>query len=1415
MNPTRNDPCPCGSGKKYKKCCLLRLAAPSAAETSALVDLFHAGMHAELEARARLLLERYPNSGFAWNMLGACLQVQNRDALVAFQKAAQFSPDDADVHNNLGLALHAAGNYVEAEAHCRKALTLRPNFAAAFNNLGNAQGALGEQANALENYQQAIALRPDYAEPYKNVGNIQLARGQIAQALTSYRKALSIQPDYADAQNSLAIALAAGGDVYEGLVGVRRAIELNPDSFEIHSGLLFLLSHSEQQSPSALFAEHCRVAEKFEAPLRSAWPRHQNSREGGRPIQVGLVSADYCGHVIAQFLGPVLEHLKKHAGLTLHAYYNGTVEDAVTRALQSHFDHWHSVVGLSHDGLAKQVQTDEIDILIDLSSHTKGNRLLTFARKPAPIQVTWLGYPGTTGLQAMDYCLADPLLFPPGEFDEQFTEKIVHLPALAPFEPNIVAPAVNQLPALKNGFITFGSFNRTIKINHAVIANWAQLMHALPGSKLLLEGAPEDAQCFGWLVDLGIGRERMIWHGRNGVLAYQTLHHQVDICLDTFPYNGATTTWNAVWMGVPTLTLAGHTPAGHYGAAIMGQMGLHAFVANDVQDFVAKGVYWASHLQELAALRAGMRMRFSQSPAGQPEQIASALAGALRTMWQRWCSGLQAKSFVAASAKTRIKVDVVTPPASEADILIQLFQRGDHAELERKAELLLAQYPDFGFGWKALSIAQLSQGKSGLAALQQAALLLPDDAETQNNLGSALYSAGQPDKAVVSYRQAVTIAPTYADAHKNLGTALNAMGQTNAAAQSFRQAIAIKPDYAEAHNDLGTVLQALGQIDSAILGFQRAIELNPAFTQAYCNLGPLLLDAGRFAEASVCFQHILRINSTDAKAHNLLGAAQYALKQYPEALASYRSALAIVPNDYVFLHNLGLAQYAFGQFGETIATYDQLIAMRPKDAVLYNDMGNAQLSLGRLDQAIVNYEKGLQVCPELSACHSNLLFALSHSETLDGAALFAAHRAFAEKFEAPLRTTWPQHSNLRQPDRILQVGFVSGDLFSHVVARFVGPALEHLSAYPSLSLHAYATHTVDDVATRILKGYFKHWHAVADLSDADLAKQISDDGIDILIDLSGHTQGNRLLTFARKPAPVQVSWLGYPSSTGLQAIDYYLADALVLPTGQFDDQFSEKIVHLPALAPFQQSDLAPPVNPLPALANGFVTFGSFNRATKINRSVVRCWAELLRALPSARLLIEGVAEDAQCMAWLAQEGITGERLSWHGRKGVDAYNALHHQVDICLDTFPYNGATTTWCAVWMGVPTLTIAGTTPAGRYGAAIMGHMGLASFVANDTQDFVRMGVHWAKHLPELADLRAGMRERFGQCPAGQPKRIAIALNDALRTMWQRWCSGLPAEAFDAVTATREGIAAQYNPLQTNQQRRVQSPALSKYSE
>jgi predicted O-linked N-acetylglucosamine transferase (SPINDLY family) len=267
--------------------------------------------------------------------------------------------------------------------------------------------------------------------------------------------------------------------------------------------------------------------------------------------------------------------------------------------------------------------------------------------------------------------------------------------------------------------------------------------------------------------------------------------------------------------------------------------------------------------------------------------------------------------------------------------------------------------------------------------------------------------------------------------------------------------------------------------------------------------------------------------------------------------------------------------------------------------------------------------------------------------------------------------------------------------------------------------------------------------------------------------------------------------MGYPGTTGLNAMDYYLADRYFLPRGVFDSQFTEKLVYLSASAPFLPEEGAPPVNALPALNKGYLTLGSFNRLSKLSPAAIALWSRLLRALPDARMVLGGMPEGGSyhtLIDWFAREGVVRERLSFYPRCGTSAYLALHHQVDICLDTFPYTGGTTTNHALWMGVPTLSLAGQTPAGRQGAALLSHVGLETFVAADGADFEQKGLLWAGDLAALAGVRAGLRERCERSPIRRPEVIAAGLERALRTMWQRWCAGLPAEAFEVASQTMD---------------------------
>ena len=682
------------------------------------------------------------------------------------------------------------------------------------------------------------------------------------------------------------------------------------------------------------------------------------------------------------------------------------------------------------------------------------------------------------------------------------------------------------------------------------------------------------------------------------------------------------------------------------------------------------------------------------------------------------------------------------------------------------------------------ALQALGQLDDAVASYRRALAINPDFAEAHGNLGKVLRDLGQFDDAVASCRRALANNPDFAEAHNNLGNVLRDLGQLDGAVTSYRRALAINPDFAGAHGNLGNVFRDLGQLDGAVASYRQALAIDPEFAEAHDNLGSVLRDLGQLGEAVASARRALAINPDFSGAHNNLGNTLRDLRQLDDAVASYRRALAIDPDFAEAHNNLGIALRDLGQLEDAAASCRRALAIDPDFAEAYNNLGNVLRDLGQLEEAAANCRRALAINPGLARAYGNLLFCLSHDEAVDAQSLFAEHSRFGEQFEAPLRASWPRHTNSREAGRCLQVGFVSGDLRDHALANFIEPVLAHLSRYPQLSLHAYSNQIVEDAVTRRLQGYLPHWHPITELSDSALAQKIIADRIDILIDLSGHTGKHRLLGFARKPAPVQATWMGYPGTTGLHAMDYYLTDRLFLPQEPFASQFTEKFVYLPASATFLPVPDAPAVNVLPALGNGFMTFGSFNHSRKISRSVIALWARLLRAVPGSRMLMGGMPKEGsytRLIDWFAQEDVAPERLSFHGRSSMDAYLRLHHQVDMCLDTFPYHGGTTTLHALWMGAPTLTMAGNTPASRTGAAILSHAGLDAFVVHDAEEFVRKGVSWAGNVSALSNVRAGMRQRFTKSAMGQPALVAEGLHRALRLMWHRWCDDLPPVAID----------------------------------
>ncbi|MBZ0068069.1 MAG: tetratricopeptide repeat protein [Thiobacillus sp.] len=727
-----------------------------------------------------------------------------------------------------------------------------------------------------------------------------------------------------------------------------------------------------------------------------------------------------------------------------------------------------------------------------------------------------------------------------------------------------------------------------------------------------------------------------------------------------------------------------------------------------------------------------------------------------------------------------------TDVESHYNLGVTLQELGRMEEAEASYLRVLQIDPVYADAYLNLGVTLRTLGRLDEAEerLRQALQIRPDYAEAHGNLGTMLQERGCLDEAEASFRKALQLTPDHAVLHDNLGVTLYRLGRLEEAEGSFRQALRINPDNARTHNDLGVTLQELGRLDEADAHFQMALLINPDDARTHDNRGNLLCYLGRQNEAAASYRRALEITPDDAGMHANLGRCFRNLRHWKDAESHFRKSLEINPDDLETHNNLGLTLQDLGLLDKAEACFRDILQIKPNSVGVIGNLGLVLQSLGRLDEAEACFRQALQIKPEQASLYSNLLYFLLLSATMDVKSVFSEHARFGEQFESALSLDWPEHTHTRDPERCLQIGLVSPDFNNHAVATFIEPVLEHLSSYPQLSLHAYYNSVINDKVTHRLRGHFAHWYPVTGLSDAELAEKIRADGIDILIDLTGHTARNRLLTFARKPAPVQASWMGYPGTTGLKSMDYFLADRFFLPPGQFDGQFTERIVYLPAGAPFLPSKDAPPVNGLPALSNGYLTFGSFSRPNKLSPAVISLWAELLRALPDSRMLLGGMPEEGNYDAlikWFEMEGIGCERLIFHARCGMENYLNLHQQVDYCLDTFPYNGGTTTLHALWMGVPTLTLAGDTAAGRSGASILGHAGLESFIARDAADFLNKGLSWAGNLAALSDIRSGLRERFTKSAMGQPVLVATGVERALRMMWQRWCAGLPAESFE----------------------------------
>jgi predicted O-linked N-acetylglucosamine transferase (SPINDLY family) len=600
--------------------------------------------------------------------------------------------------------------------------------------------------------------------------------------------------------------------------------------------------------------------------------------------------------------------------------------------------------------------------------------------------------------------------------------------------------------------------------------------------------------------------------------------------------------------------------------------------------------------------------------------------------------------------------------------------------------------------------------------------------------------AGNPSAAAGLLDEAVILQPRDAVLWTTLGVACFEAGSIDRAERSYGRALELDPGNAKALSNLGMILQIRGRYGDAELRYREAVDCAPDLGQAWFNLGTLTSEQGRHSDALECFRRAVQCAPEQAEWHAALGLAYHLNGEPQNALPSLQTAIELEPTSAVSHESLG--RYLF-------------------------DLGNAESSLAEFRLAV-------ELDPARQSAQSNFLFALNYVPRITPEEVFKEHLAWARRCAA--RRAERQWPNDASPGRKLHVGYVSPDFKNHAVAYFIEPVLA-VHDRTQFEVFCYADLVTEDAVTERLRRAGGTWLGVADWTDERLAGRIREDRIDILVDLAGHSAGGkRMLMFAGKAAPVQISWLGYLNTTGLEAMDYRISDWHACPA-DWERYHSERLIRMPdsqwCYAPLAE---APDVGPLPARKRGGVTFGSAHNIVKISPRVIETWGRLLRNVPESRLIMV-VPRPAhladRILESFRRNGVEAERIELIDKLSVVDFLSLHNRIDINLDAFPYSGGTTTCHSLWMGVPVVTLAGQTMPSRGGASLLSVVGLSELIALDEEQYVAIAAALARDLDRLEELRRGLRERVARSPLTDAARFTRELEAAYREAWRTWCA------------------------------------------
>jgi protein O-GlcNAc transferase len=1224
----------------------------------------------------------------------------------------------------------------------------------------------------------AVNLNPKNRIAWLNLGAAYEISGKHWESSRATKKAIEIDPKNAAAWTNLGNAYKNSGNLEDAIDAYQEAVKLDPSSPALWSNLLFGVNYSNKWTEEQIADKHFEFGGILEKTIKPI--KHENIKSKN-VLNIGFVSADLRNHPVVYFVTKLFQNLDKQR-IKIYVYDNFSTEDSTSKYLKQFAYKWECIAGKDDATVTSIIKVDEIDILIDLSGHTAKNRLRVFAHKPAPVQATWLGHPNTTGLTRIDWKITDPYLDPLGT-EQLHSEKLWRLPIHAAYLPlatrqdkiNDEEYKVKKPPFENNKYITFGSCNNLAKLTDDVIDLWVEILKSIDYSRILIEAPGLDQQEYkGKLIqrftDRGIDQSRLKLFSRKHDMQYLR-YHEIDIALDPFPYGGGTTTCDLIWMGVPLITLLGKRNMGRIGSCFLNQIGHPELCATNLEEYKNIAVNLAKNQSKLKSIRLGLRIKMENSPLMDGKSYSNKFTEMLFSMHENVVTKKELVIEKILNNNTEDKyynIDELINNSKYSEALEELFKI---RESFGATPVNLFKSALSCYKMKDLNRAYRFMVDSLLREINVSYLPLLANIYNELNYNLPFYIISFKLKSLDSKYDEL-----YLSAKQKLKNEFD------------KRNVIYPEDTNEEENDKITANQIADYLK--IDDNKKAFDLAEAYLKNKINQSVLIngsVAAKRLKkyEISARWNLIsLAINPLGYASITNFGNLLVTVESHHDSMLILEAGAVAMETDAVIWSNLAVAYNAMKSAPwEAEYAAKRSIALDPKRAVTWAALGKSLTKQGKMKEAIEAFDYAGELDPKNKG---NELFSLQYAEEIDFSKISEAHIEWG-------KNTVNKYFNVEKfkfdkvklkNKKILRIGFVSGDLLKHPVAYFMQGLYNELDR-SKYELYTYFSRPLKD--ENEISNYFKNksskWINIFNLDDSTFSELVYQDEIDLLIDLSGHTAHNRLTTFAMKPAPVQVTYIGHPNTTGLNTIDWKIADIYNAPD-YLDQFYSEKLWRMEkthcTYSPLLQnrvelSETIYAVNETPAMKNGYITFGSFNNLSKLSPSTIKLWSNLLLRVKNSRLILEVAGAHQRDFKKSIIErfvvfGVDKKNIVINDRDSKKQY-INYNEIDICLDPFPYNGGTTSCDLLWMGIPLITLPGKAEVSRLGCSFLNSINRTEWIASDEEDYINIALHLSSNIIELNKIRLSQRSRMEKSPLMNYKTFTRDFENALSGMFKMY--------------------------------------------